>query len=135
MVNIAFPYKEIDASAMNMALAVLQGMAGKGNGYIRACQSLLTKIRSTMKPQDPPGPANLNRQARMSGEPQNETMTQSGNLAPWLTGNQVEGFSLDFEGDPAVWAEVLELIDIDMDRQWVETVLGREQSETTQGTV
>jgi hypothetical protein len=34
---------------------------------------------------------------------------------------------MDFEGDPALWAEVLESIDIDMDRQWIETALRRGQ--------
>jgi hypothetical protein len=50
MVNIAFPYKEVDASAMNTALSVLQIMAEKGNKYIRAYHTLLTKIRATIKP-------------------------------------------------------------------------------------
>lgn len=137
MVNIAFPYKETDASAMDMALGVLQGMAENGNGYIRACQSLLSKIRSTIKPLDPPGPASLNGQTRMSGEPPNEIQTQSeNNLVSWLPGDQNQGFNMDLEGDPAVWAEVLDSINIDMDRQWVEMALQRgELLEPTQDMV
>jgi hypothetical protein len=125
MVNIAFPYKETDASAMNMALGVLQGMAERGNGYIKACHSLLSKIRSTIKPLDPPGPVNFNAQAEMSGEPPSAAVNQAANPNSWPPNNQHGSFSMDFEGDPAVWAEVLESIDIDMDRQWIEGVLRR----------
>ncbi|RSL68799.1 hypothetical protein CEP53_002491 [Fusarium sp. AF-6] len=117
MVNIAFPYKEVDASAMNMALDVLQMMAEKGNAYIRACHSLLTKIRSTIKPKD---------QSRTEEATQTQ-MPESSAILPGLPQDENQPFSLDFEGDPALWAEVLESIDIDMDRQWVEMALRRGQ--------
>ncbi|KAJ5123784.1 fungal-specific transcription factor domain-containing protein [Penicillium atrosanguineum] len=125
MVNIAFPYKETNASAMNMALSVLQGMAERGNGYIKACHSLLMKIKSTIKPLDGHGPLGLHAQTQMIGAPQSTTLSQTESLAPWHPNNQDQPFTMDFEGDSAVWAEVLESIDIDMDRQWVETVLKR----------
>ncbi|EEU41767.1 uncharacterized protein NECHADRAFT_53855 [Fusarium vanettenii 77-13-4] len=120
MVNIAFPYKEVDASAMEMALDVLQMMAEKGNAYIRACHSLLTKIRSTIKPKD-------HSRAGNADEVGEQQVPESDAILPGLPEDENQPFSFDFEGDPALWAEVLESIDIDMDRQWVETALRRGQ--------
>ena len=37
--------------------------------------------------------------------------------------SQPPAFNLDFDGDPGLWAEVLDSIGIDMDRQWVESAL------------
>lgn len=120
MVNIAFPYKEADASAMEMALDVLQMMAEKGNAYIRACHSLLTKIRSIIKPKD-------HSKAGNADEVGEQQVPESSEIMPGLPQDENQPFTFDFEGDPALWAEVLESIDIDMDRQWVETALRRGQ--------
>ncbi|KAI1380424.1 fungal-specific transcription factor domain-containing protein [Hypoxylon crocopeplum] len=129
MVNIAFPYKEMDASAMDTALHVLQSMAEKGNKYIRACHSLLTKIRAMIKPKDlsdvpdveSHGPAQILYQL------QNDAFSQASTTTVGSTSNQNPAFNLDPEGDPGLWAEVLGSIGIDMDRQWIETALLREE--------
>lgn len=127
MVNIAFPYKETDASAMNMALNVLQAMADRGNGYIRACHSLLAKIRSAIKPVQPkvPNPEpNGQTEDQIQGD---DTLSQSSTLIPELLQDDTQPLSLDFEDDPVLWAEVLDSMNIDMDRQWVETALRKGQ--------
>lgn len=126
MVNIAFPYKEADAVAMEMALGVLQTMAEKGNRYIKACHTLLTKIRSTMKPNQRRAPDMYSRR-RIDDRTQDMTPPQSGGIIPEPPQEGDMSFGLDFEGDPALWAEVLESMDIDMDRQWIETALQREE--------
>lgn len=130
MVNIAFPYKETDASAMHMALNVLQTIAEKGNRYIKACHILLTKIRGTIKPKQL-RVVGEHEQSPIGDQSQDTTLSQSDAILPALPPNDNMPFSLDFEGDPALWAEVLESIDIDMDRQWIETALRRgQQSES-----
>ncbi|KAI0382185.1 fungal-specific transcription factor domain-containing protein [Hypomontagnella monticulosa] len=129
MVNIAFPYKEMDASAMDMALLVLQSMAEKGNKYIRACHSLLTKIRATIRPRDIPSVTEIDSRgpAQILYQLQNDAFSQSSTIAVGSTSDQNSAFNLDPEGDPGLWAEVLGSIGIDMDRQWIETALLREE--------
>jgi proline utilization trans-activator len=129
MVNIAFPYKETNASAMEMALDVLQTMAEKGNRYIRACHSLLTKIKSSVKTKDS-NPANNDEQVQVRDQIQGNNMSTESVIVAGLPNDQAQSFNLDFEGDPGLWAEVLDSIDIDMDRQWVESALLRGQPET-----
>lgn len=129
MVNIAFPYKETNASAMEMALDVLQTMAEKGNRYIRACHSLLTKIKSSVKTKDS-NPANNDEQVQVRDQVQGNSMSTESVIVAGLPNDQAQSFNLDFEGDPGLWAEVLDSIDIDMDRQWVESALLRGQPET-----
>ncbi|KAH8885467.1 hypothetical protein GQ53DRAFT_810159 [Thozetella sp. PMI_491] len=111
MVNIAFPYHEMNASAMDTALQVLQSMAEKGNKYIRACHTLLTKIRATIKPVAPEG---ADEGVRDTGIP---------SQLNWMAGDRQEPqqspFSIDAAEDPSVWAEVMDSIGIDMDRQWI----------------
>lgn len=129
MVNIAFPYKETNASAMEMALDVLQTMAEKGNRYIRACHSLLTKIKSSVKTKDS-NLANNDEQVQVRDQVQGNNMSTESAIVAGLPNDQAQSFNLDFEGDPGLWAEVLDSIDIDMDRQWVESALLRGQPET-----
>lgn len=146
MVNIAFPYNEDNASSMEMALLVLKSMAEKGNKYIQACHALLTKIRANIK-----ATASANSaiepvirreigdmhgvrlqglapptQSQHANEPLNGSLSDSttvvsGGAADGAAEGQTPDFALD--GDPTLWAEVLESIGIDMDRQWVETTL------------
>lgn len=128
MVNIAFPYKESDASAMNTALEVLQTMAERGNKYISACHSLLTKVKMTMRPRHALEASGHHPESSSSREPrQNDTLSQSSTVRPALPLDQPQSFNLDLEGDPALWAEVLDSIGIDMDRQWATMALRREQ--------
>ncbi|KAF4310964.1 C6 transcription factor [Botryosphaeria dothidea] len=48
MANLAFPFNDRDHAAMDKALGVLQGMAEKGNGHMRARHELLIKLRAMM---------------------------------------------------------------------------------------
>jgi proline utilization trans-activator len=150
MVNIAFPYKENDASTMELALMVLQSMADKGYKYIRACHTLLTKIRATIKPRGMASPIqppqhgqqhsrhpthgsngnmeDIHRPAQILHQLQNDaTLSESSTFAASSVPVHDAAFGLEAEGDPGLWAEVLGSIGIDMDRQWVESALMREQ--------
>lgn len=131
MVNIAFPYKDQDASAMNAALAVLQGMAEKGNRYIQACHSLLVRIPGNMKSIAAAIGANVEPgNPRVSGDTV-PAIQNNGTARPTGAANgtdQTADSSLDLGSceDPDLWAEVLDSIGIDMDRQWIESALLRE---------
>lgn len=127
MVNIAFPYKEMNASAMDMALNVLQTMAEKGNKYIQACHSLLTKIKSSVNTSDSPDLANEDIRVRVRDQAQSNNVSTESTTVAGLSHSQAHAFNLDSEGDLALWTEVLDSIDIDMDRQWVESALLRGQ--------
>ncbi|KAG8408182.1 Transcriptional activator, variant 2 [Metarhizium acridum] len=108
MVNMAFPYRQENATAMDTALHVLHSMAEKGNKYICACHALLTKIRATIKP------TTSMEEATTADTGSQETLTLPGSQQP-------DGVSpsLDNSEDPSVWTEVLESLGIDMDRQWI----------------
>jgi len=114
---------------MDMALNVLQMMAGNGNKYIRACHSLLTKIKSSIRTRNSPNPEDNDDQvqARNQEQSNNNGMSTESSIAAELPHDQGQAFNLDFEGDPGLWTEVLDSIDIDMDRQWVEATLLRGQ--------
>lgn len=131
MINIAFPYKDQDASAMNAALTVLQGMAEKGNRYIQACHSLLVRISSSRTSILPANTQNVE-----AGSPPNRTETVLGfqNDGPMQAIDTAAGMDcavndslgLSSCDDPELWTEVLNSIGIDMDRQWIESTLLRE---------
>ncbi|KAJ5619476.1 hypothetical protein N7510_003460, partial [Penicillium lagena] len=123
MVNIAFPYNETNASAMDMALDVLQTMAEKGNKYIQACHSLLTKIKSSVKTKDSANLASQDGQVQVRNQAEDDNTGTENIIVAGVSHDQPPAFNLDFEGDPGLWAEVLDSIGIDMDRQWVESAL------------
>lgn len=126
MVNTAFPYKEGDAAAMMTALNVLQTMADRGNSYIRACHGLLTKIRGHIKPAQPRN-ANSDSSTQEEEEAQKPLASEDVTMFPQLLPDENQPLNLDFTGDPVLWAEVLDSMNIDMDRQWVETAFRRGQ--------
>lgn len=147
MVNIAFPYNEPDAKSMETALLVLQGMAERGNKYIKACHSLLSKINTIGKPNNPPVGNIGNSQAGsdttqdevVDCRPQNATLEAPNgderlSQAVTITENwsgrtqahmeqEDEPLMMDSSEDPRLWAGVLDSIAIDMDRHWVEAAL------------
>lgn len=131
MVNMAFPHTEIDASAMDTSLHVLQGMADRGNRYIRACHSLLHKIRDTIKSRPPP-PPEVHRAEVANNQPSQQVLDQQlfqaqpaafNPVAAGMSGVQDTSWSLAMDDDVGLWTEVLDSIGIDMDRHWVETAL------------
>lgn len=131
MVNMAFPHTEIDASAMETSLHVLQGMADRGNRYIRACHSLLHKIRETIKSRPSP-PPEMHRAEVTNNQPSQQVLDQQlfqvqpatfNPMATGMSGAQDTSWSLALDDDAGLWTEVLDSIGIDMDRHWVETAL------------
>jgi proline utilization trans-activator len=125
MVNLAFPYGEMNAAAMDTALQVLQRMAERGNRYVRACHTLLTKIRATKRLPEPSGQGDSEQQAlavvpsEIQLQPQPHQQQRE----------QPQQLQLTYEGasdDPSVWADVMDSIGIDMDRQWIGMALMRE---------
>ncbi|KAH8802558.1 fungal-specific transcription factor domain-containing protein [Xylogone sp. PMI_703] len=136
MVNIAFPYNEMDVSAMDTSLLVLQGMADRGNQYIRACHSLLTKIREVIKSRNIAQEAVIDagsdtRQRRMSYQVPQDNLSPSNAIVADLTNNHDSSTVVNFNDDPGLWSEILGSIGIDMDRQWIEAALISEDNLTT----
>jgi hypothetical protein len=128
MVNMAFPHTEIDASAMDTSLHVLQGMADRGNRYIRACHSLLHKIRGTIKSRPSAethrAQATNNQSAHVLDQQLFQLQPAAFNpVAAGMSGVQDTSWSLALDDDVGLWTEVLDSIGIDMDRHWVETAL------------
>lgn len=134
MVNIAFPYKDMGASAMGTALSVLESMADNGNKYIAACHRLLTQIRSTIHSvtkgsanNEVPRIANTTSAPEAPQHRSDEGTRTHSQQAPGMhvtsESAQTEiGGAFDpsgLESDPNLWAELLDSIDIDMDRQWL----------------
>ena len=89
---------------MDMALNVLQMMAGNGNKYIRACHSLLTKIKSSIRTRNSPNPEDNDDQvqARDQEQSNNNGMSTESSIAAELPHDQGQAFNLDFEGDPGL---------------------------------
>ncbi|KAJ9157319.1 C6 transcription factor [Pleurostoma richardsiae] len=133
MVNIAFPYREMNASAMDTALQVLQSMAEKGNKYIRACHALLNKISASKKPVSAPGEAEADPgrgEASHEGWMVPDGSATSQQQTPQQQQQQQQQqipFNLEGPDDPSVWADVIDSIGIDMDRQWIGMALMREE--------
>lgn len=138
MVNIAFPYREMNAAAMDTALQVLQSMAERGNKYIRACHALLNKISASKKAVTVPlGETNANLRTGMT-EASHQTSTQGSwtmngsadqeqQSAQQQRQNDQMPFNIEGTNDPSVWADVIDSIGIDMDRQWIGMALMREE--------
>jgi len=130
MVNIAFPYREMNAAAMDTALQVLQSMAEKGNKYIRACHSLLTKLSAGKKPVSMSAPA---QQAETGNSAAGQVWMGADQAAVGQQQAPQEGqqqqmtYNLEGGDDPSVWADVIDSIGIDMDRQWIGMALMREE--------
>jgi proline utilization trans-activator len=133
MVNIAFPFKEADSIAMGQALQVLQSMASKGNSYMRACHSLLSKIKGNIKQRSAPN--NIQLRDIGSGQRAGNDVPESDLPRPSspLRGQEEtldqtisisdQPFIFDMDEDPTLWNEVLDSIGIDMDRHWMENAL------------
>lgn len=136
MVNIAFPYRELNASAMDTALQVLQSMAERGNKYIRACHALLNKISASKKAMTTAPLGNLNAQSNTGvTEASDQTsghsswaMNGSGEQEQQSTQQQQQlPFNIEGTADPSVWGDMIDSIGIDMDRQWIGMALMREE--------
>ncbi|KAK4936883.1 Transcriptional activator [Elasticomyces elasticus] len=145
MVNVAFPYNEKDAAAMETALSVLRSMAAKGNEYIEARLSLLMNLRSSIGLRASPRPQNMpvsalstSTQGSSMCNPYN-TMTLPLDVPLQPVGNVLQfdnsfqplqdvSFNFDIEEDPKFWEELSGNLDIDMDLNagWIENALRNE---------
>lgn len=140
MVNVAFPYNERDAKAMEVALSVLRSMAVKGNEYIQARLALLMNLRSSIGPRPPTYQQQTNvpvslptaqrSDSSLSGQyaslPLNTTLPMYKTSPQFDTNFQpLEDLSLDLntEDDPQFWEEIRN-INMDMDSTgWIEDTL------------
>ncbi|KAF7155718.1 hypothetical protein CNMCM6106_006000 [Aspergillus hiratsukae] len=130
MVNAVFPHNETNARTMDIALNLLRSMADRGNTYLGSRHSLLLELRASIG------------SSRLSGEqvdfnaPVTPTSSQQrsppGNTedtrvgpSDWLSQQHIT-FNLDINDDPGLWEEVLGQIDIDMDTDWIENTLRRQ---------
>ena len=145
MVNVAFPYNEKDAAAMETALSVLRSMAAKGNEYIEARLSLLMNLRSSIGLRASPRPQNIpvsalstSTQGSSMCNPYN-TMTLPLDVPLQPVGNVLQfdnsfqplqdvSFNFDIEEDPKFWEELSGNLDIDVDMNtgWIENALRHE---------
>ncbi|KIW42414.1 uncharacterized protein PV06_05969 [Exophiala oligosperma] len=142
MVNVAFPYNEKDATAMETALSVLRGMAAKGNEYIEARLTLLMNLRASIGPRlptrNPAMPANVAMSQFQESvpytsvtvpmaipiQPQDNILQFDSSFQPL----QDVSFDFDTEEDPKFWEELTGNFDIDMnmDTGWIENALRNE---------
>ena len=128
MVNVAFQYNERDAASMEQALSILQGMAQKGNEYIRARHSLLLNLRSALSRQA------RNRPAEMPQVVPGEGAGDAPNFAdlnaehwepltppPSFQQFQDLSFNLNMDDTDAFWDEFSAEAQIGMNTEWIES--------------
>lgn len=132
MVNVAFPYNEREAMALETALGILKGMAERGNEYIQARRKLLMDVLSTIG-RRPYGDLSAGTGTRVPNAfsnpdlphpglpylPQSNHPPPVGNFQPF----QDVPLDLDFNEDPKFWEEISGNIDIDMATGWMESAL------------
>lgn len=133
MANVAFPYDERDATAMEQALSVLKDMAERGNEYIRARHALLLNLRSTLSRQARSVPTEHFEEGSDLDAITNAGSPKAAASMPTPTRIQAnfsnfEDLSFNFStGDnDAFWDEISNDIDIDMNSDWIESVLRNE---------
>ena len=143
MVNVAFPYNDQNATAMETALSVLHNMGEKGNDYLQARYALLMRLRSNINPSAPPCvsssfmplSANSYSKAGTYQSPGSVTMPHDASLNSGDFGLLAEGtfgpyenisFSFDTDDDPSFWEEISGNIDIAMETGWIENALGKD---------
>jgi proline utilization trans-activator len=129
MVNVAFPYNERDASALETSLSILRGMAQKGNEYIQARLSLLLEVLATIGRQpyadvhDTTASAmpdqSFDTSIPLGGSAGQSHLHAEQNFQPF----QDVSLDLNLDDDPTFWEELSGNIDIDMATGWMETAL------------
>ena len=140
LVNVALPYNERDATAMETAFSVLRGMAEKGNEYVQARHALLLNLRTSMG-QHMTSPVNAflppsttqnlapNRPgfAPISVFAGPESVVNT-NALPQASFQPFQDISFNFnvDDDDKLWEEISGNIDIDMDTGWIESTLRRD---------
>lgn len=148
LVNVAFPYNERDASAMNTALSVLRGMAEKGNEYIQARLKLLMNLNASMghqqavsvgttlpMPPQPPMTSNMTTiQPRHPTIPSYDGPASAPHNISYLQNSfqpfQDISFNFDIDDKDVLWDEISGNLDIDMDTGWIESALRKDYDGT-----
>ena len=144
MVNVAFPYNDQNAAAMETALSVLRNMGEKGNEYIQARYALLMRLRSTIGPgartfassSSIPLQATSHPSSATSQPTSGPTVSGDTTISPGDFKLPAEGipgpyqdisFNFDIDDDPTFWEEISGNIDIAMDTGWIESALGKDR--------
>ena len=141
LVNVAFPYNERDAVAMEVALSILRDMAGKGNEYIQARLAMLTNLRASMQNRAAESASIMTgtsllamgsdfgpiRQAQSSSMPTGALGTNTSSMLeahqqPFQPFQDIT-FDFDVNDDTGLWEEISGNIDINMDTSWIENTL------------
>jgi proline utilization trans-activator len=130
MINVAFPYNVRDGAAMESALAVLRGMAERGNTHIRARHSLLTDLQSVTGRL----PTRQSRSSSTTAPRDQAAMPATIQTPPWSLEPTTDfndiSFDLNTTEDVHLWDEVSGNIGIGMDFDWIEAALRDEGIET-----
>jgi hypothetical protein len=133
MVNATFPHNETNARTMDMALNLLRSMADRGNTYLGSRHSLLLELQASIgSNQVAEGRVGYNApvtptSSQQRSPPENIRMGEDTRVGPsdWPSQQHIT-FNLDINDDPGLWEEVLGQIDIDMDTDWIENTLRRQ---------
>ncbi|KAH1316030.1 hypothetical protein KXV95_009053 [Aspergillus fumigatus] len=133
MVNAAFPHNETNARTMDMALNLLRSMADRGNTYLGSRHSLLLELQASIgSNQVAQGRVDFNApvtpiSTQQRSPPQTIGIGEDARVGPsdWPSQQHIT-FNLDINDDPGLWEEVLGQIDIDMDTDWIENTLRKQ---------
>ncbi|RHZ65407.1 hypothetical protein CDV55_104464 [Aspergillus turcosus] len=130
MVNAAFPHNETNARTMEMALNLLRSMADRGNTYLGSRHALLLELRASIGSNQLSGEqvdfnAPVTPTSTQQRSPPGNTEDTRAGPSDWLSQQHIT-FNLDINDDPGLWEEVLGQIDIDMDTDWIENTLRKQ---------
>jgi hypothetical protein len=134
MVNAAFPHNETNARTMDMALNLLRSMADRGNTYLGSRHSLLLELQASIgsnqvaeREIDFNAPVTPTSSQQRSPPETTVIGRDDARVGPsdWPSQQHIT-FNLDINDDPGLWEEVLGQIDIDMDTDWIENTLRRQ---------
>lgn len=133
MVNAAFPHNETNARTMDMALNLLRSMADRGNTYLGSRHSLLLELQASIgSNQVAQGRVDFNApvtpiSTQQRSPPQTIGIGEDARVghSDWPSQQHIT-FNLDINDDPGLWEEVLGQIDIDMDTDWIENTLRKQ---------
>jgi proline utilization trans-activator len=137
MVNIAFPQNARDRAAMELALDVMNGMAEKGNSYIKSLHRLLMNLSpptekdsSQVYIEGPSEPAVVQSPHDESEQPPQPAFISQNDLLAggYLDLNQsifqpdetglIAGMASD--ADARIWEEGYGIFDVNMDFDWTQ---------------
>lgn len=125
---------------MRTALSVLHSMAEKGNEYVKARYSLLMNLRASMQIRATPYSGDIGTSSKGSifslptDTPDYEEIMNQEALSTIPTSSQSleeMSFNLDDEDNSRLWEEISGNIDIDMETDWIENTMRRDNHLST----